>query len=82
MSVNFKLPGNVLVSKDSIKSFCNILAVVSELILSILGGILSLVDDLLGFMSLTHYSPVSHFYTTLKRQKIKGFLTFSECIEM
>ena len=26
---------------------------------------------------LTHFSPVSHFYTPWKRQKIKGFLTFS-----
>ena len=42
----------MLVSKDSFKSFCNILAVASKPISSILGGILSLVDDLLGLMSL------------------------------
>ena len=33
-------------------------------------------------MRLTHFSPVSHFYTPWKRQKTKGFLTFSEAIEM
>ena len=32
--------------------------------------------------SLTHFSPVSHFYTPWKRQKTKGFLTFSGGIEM
>ena len=31
---------------------------------------------------LTHFRPVSHFYTPRKRQKIKGFLTFSGGIEM
>ena len=31
---------------------------------------------------LTHFSPVSHFYTKWKRQKTKGFLTFSGGIEM
>ena len=31
---------------------------------------------------LTHFSPVSHFYTSWKRQKTKGFLTFSGGIEM
>ena len=31
---------------------------------------------------LTHFSPVSHFYTPWKREKTKGFLTFSEGIEM
>ena len=31
---------------------------------------------------LTHFSPISHFYTPLKRQKTKGFLTLSEGIEM
>ena len=31
---------------------------------------------------LTHFSPVSHFYTPWKRQKTKGFLTFSGGIEM
>ena len=32
--------------------------------------------------SLTHFSPVSHFYTPWKRQKTFGFLTFSGGIEM
>ena len=32
--------------------------------------------------SLTHFSPMSHFYTTWKRQKTIGFLTFSGGIEM
>ena len=32
--------------------------------------------------SLTHFSPVSQFYTRWKRQKTKGFLTFSGGIEM
>ena len=31
---------------------------------------------------LTHFRPVSHFYTPRKRQKIKAFLTFSGGIEM
>ena len=31
---------------------------------------------------LTHFSPVSHFYTPWKRQKIFGFLTFLGGIEM
>ena len=31
---------------------------------------------------LTHFSPVSHFYTPWKRQKTKAFLTFSGGIEM
>ena len=32
--------------------------------------------------ALTHFSPVSHFYTPWKRQKTFGFLTFSGGIEM
>ena len=31
--------------------------------------------------TLTHFSPMLHFYTPWKRQKNKGFLTFSEGIE-
>ena len=31
---------------------------------------------------LTHLSPVFHFYTPQKRQKTKGFMTFSGGIEM
>ena len=31
---------------------------------------------------LTHFSPVSNFYTPWKRQKTKVFLTFSGVIEM
>ena len=30
---------------------------------------------------LTHFRPVSHFYTPWKRQKIFGFVTFSGGIE-
>ena len=37
---------------------------------------------LLNYNSLTHFSPVSHFYTPWKRQKTFGFLTFSGAIEM
>ena len=32
--------------------------------------------------SLTHFSPMSHFYTPWKRQKTYGFLTFSGGMEM
>ena len=32
--------------------------------------------------SLTHFNPVSHFYTPWKRQKTFGFLTFSGGMEM
>ena len=44
------------VSKDSFKSFCNTLTAASKLILSILGGILSLVDDLFGLMSVISFT--------------------------
>ena len=33
-------------------------------------------------MTLTHFSPVWHFYTPWKRQKTKGFQTFLGGIEM
>ena len=56
MSASFKLSGDVPVSKDSLKKSSNILAVVSELILSILGVILPLVDDLLRLMSLIAFT--------------------------
>lgn len=56
MSASFKLSGDVPVSKDWLKKSSNILAVVSELILSILGVILSLVDDLLRLMSLISFT--------------------------
>lgn len=56
MSASFKLSWDVPVSKDSLKKSSNILAVVSELILSILGVILSLVDDLLRLMSLISFT--------------------------
>ena len=36
----------------------------------------------LKFPRLTHFSPVSHFYTPWKRHKTFGFLTFSGGIEM
>ena len=31
---------------------------------------------------LIHFNPIFHFYTPWKRQKTKGFLTFSRGIEM
>ena len=31
---------------------------------------------------LTHFSPISHFYTPRKLQKTYGFLTFAEGIKM
>ena len=34
------------------------------------------------YLKLTHFSPVSHFYTPWKRQKTKVFLKFSGGIEM
>ena len=34
------------------------------------------------YRKLTHFSPVSHFYTPLKRQETFGFLTFSGGMEM
>ena len=34
------------------------------------------------FLTLTHFSPMPHFYTPYKRQKTYGFLTFSRGIEM
>ena len=49
ISANFKLSGNVPVPKKSLKSFCNILAVASELIL---GRNTVFADDFLGLMSL------------------------------
>ena len=36
----------------------------------------------LAFFVLNHFSQVSHFYTSWKRQKTFGFLTFSGSIEM
>ena len=56
MLANFKLSGNVPASIDLFKNYCNILAVASELILSIFGGIPSLVYDLLGLMSLISFT--------------------------
>ena len=56
MSAKLKVSGNVLVPKDSFKSFCNIFAAVSELILCILGEKLSLVDDLLGLIFLISFT--------------------------
>ena len=41
-----------------------------------------LVTDFFQDCFLTHFSPMSHFYTTWKRQKTIGFLTFSGVIEM
>ena len=56
MPANFKLSGDVPDSIDLFKNYCNILAVASELILSIFGGIPSLVYDLLGWMSLVSFT--------------------------
>ena len=36
----------------------------------------------LSFVGLTLFKRIPHFYTPLKRQKIKGFLTFSGGIEI
>ena len=33
-------------------------------------------------VSLTHFSPVSHFYTPWKRQKTKGFLDWNGFIKI
>ena len=35
-----------------------------------------------GYKPLTHFSPMSHFYTSWKRQKTIGFLRFSGGLEM
>ena len=37
---------------------------------------------LVSMKILTHFSPVLYFYTPWKPQRIIGFLTFSESIEM
>ena len=37
---------------------------------------------LVVIMFLTYFRPILHFNALLKRQKIKGFLTFSGRIEM
>ena len=38
--------------------------------------------NLSELLLLTQFSPVSHFYTSWKHQKTKGFLTFSGGVEM
>ena len=41
------------------------------------------IDELVDVIEyLTHFSPVSHFYTPFKRQKSFGFLTFSGGMEI
>ena len=39
-------------------------------------------SQIYGSTPLKYFSPVSHFYTPWKRQKTKGFLTYSGGIEM
>ena len=39
-------------------------------------------DHSIKLVTLTHFSPVSHFYTPWKHQKTFDFLTFSGGIEM
>ena len=39
-------------------------------------------ENLDDFEKLTHFSPVSHFYTHWKRQKTFGFVTLSGGIEI
>ena len=56
ISANFKLSVNLPVTKDPFKSFSNMLAVAFELILTILWGRLTLVDDWLGLMSLIYFT--------------------------
>ena len=56
MSANLKTTGNVTVSNYSFERSCNILAVASELILIVFGGILSSVDGLLRLMSLVSFT--------------------------
>ena len=35
-----------------------------------------------NLQQLTHFKPILHFFTPLKRQRAKGFLTFLEGMEM
>lgn len=48
MSANFKLYGNMPVSNDSFRRFCETLVVVSELIFITFGELLFMVDDFLA----------------------------------
>ena len=45
-------------------------------------GKISVYGHFSGSALLTHFSPVSHFYTPWKRQQNKGFLTFSGGMEL
>ena len=56
MSANFSLSGNSQFDSDSLKSSCNVIAVVSELNLSILGGIFPEGVAFLGFIVLISFS--------------------------
>ena len=46
------------------------------------GSLIFSANILVFFLSLTHFSPVSHFYTPWKRRKTYGFLMFSGGIAM
>ena len=56
MSANFSLSGNSQFANDSLKSSCNVVAGVSELNLSILGGVFPEGVAFLGFILLTSFS--------------------------
>ena len=56
MSANFSFSRNSQFDNDSLKSSCNVVAVVSELNLSILGGIFSEGVAFLGFIVLISFS--------------------------
>ena len=55
MSANFSLSGNSQFDNDSLKSSCNVGAVISKLNLSILGGIFSEGVAFLGFIVLISF---------------------------
>ena len=56
MSANFSLSGNSQFDNDSLKSSCNVVSVVSELNLSILGGIFPKGVAFFGFFVLISFS--------------------------
>ena len=56
MSANFSLSGNSQFANDPLKSSCDLVAVLSELNLSILGGIFPEGVSFLGFIVLISFS--------------------------
>ena len=66
---NISLSGDSQFDNDSFKSFCNVVAVVIELNLSILGGIFSEGVAFLGFIVLISFSITD----TLIASNLKGF---------